>query len=189
MKSLWLSMLVVVALGPVSVTHSPKTQDFSRLLLAEKPDSRYGEQLMLFGQFVGEWEFEGMGYDTNGKRVTDKGEIHFAWVLQGRAIQDLWIERETSDSRPKVYGSTMRFYDPGIDAWRITWMEPGYGVVTSLIGRRSGVDIVLEGKDATGKLIRWIFSKIAPGSFHWRGERLVGETWQIYEELSARRKG
>ena len=87
----------------------------------------------------------------------------------------------------RVYGSTMRFYDPTIDAWRITWTEPGYGVITSLIGRKVGEEIVLEGKTSEGKQIHWIFSQIKPASFHWRAEKLVGDTWQIYEDLSARR--
>jgi hypothetical protein len=72
---------------------------------------------------------------------------------------------------------------PGV----ITRMAPGYGVVTSLIGRKVGEEIVLEGKTPEGKLIHWIFSQIKPHSFHWRGEKLIGEKWQIYEELDARR--
>ena len=186
MKTKRLSIFFV-AFCPLLVALSSKPRDFLHLLVADKPASEYRDQLMLFGQFVGDWEFDGVAYSPGGVRSTDRGEIHFAWVLQGRAIQDLWIEREISDNRSKVYGSTMRFYDPAIDAWRVTWMEPGYGVVTSLIGRRVGEEIVLEGKDGNGKSIHWIFSQIKPDSFHWRGERLVGDSWQIYEELSARR--
>ena len=187
MKISLLSVLILVFCIPL-LASSPKSQGFLGLLFSDGAAPKYKDQLMLFGQFVGDWEFDGVAYQPDGARSTDKGEIHFAWVLQGRAIQDLWIEREVSDNRPKVYGSTMRLYDPGIDAWRITWMEPGYGVVTSLIGRKIGEEIVLEGKDREGKTIRWIFSQIKPNSFRWHGEKLVGDTWQIYEELSARRQ-
>lgn len=188
MKTTLLSVFLIVASCVPLVALSPKSQDILRLLFANEPAPKYKDQLMLFGQFVGDWEFDGVAYNPDGARSTDKGEIHFAWVLQGRAIQDLWIEREISDNRPKVYGSTMRFYDPSIDAWRVIWMEPGYGVVTTLIGRKVGEEIVMEGKDSAGKTIHWIFSQIKPNSFHWRGEKLVGDTWQVYEELSARRK-
>jgi hypothetical protein len=188
MKTTLLLLFLFVASCAPLVALALQPQDMRRLLFADKPEQKYKDQLMLFGQFVGDWEFDGVAYGPDGERSTDKGEIHFAWVLQGRAIQDLWIEREISDNRAKIYGSTMRFYDPTIDAWRITWMEPGYGVVTQLIGRKIGEEIVMEGTDTAGKPIHWIFSQIKPNSFHWRGERLVGDTWVIYEELSARRR-
>ena len=86
-----------------------KTQNFLRLLSADAPAVENKEKLMLFGQFVGSWEFDGVGYSADGTRTTDKGEIHFSWVLQGRVVQDLWIERGSSDPRPKIYGSTIRF--------------------------------------------------------------------------------
>lgn len=188
MKTALISLFLIAAWCMPLVAQSSKSKDVLRLLFADEPAPKYKDQLMLFGQFVGDWEFDGSAVAPDGTRSTDKGEIHFAWVLQGRAIQDLWIEREVSDNRPGVYGSTMRFYDPSIDAWRITWTEPGYGVVTSLIGRKVGEEIVLEGKNREGQTIHWIFSEIKPNSFHWRGEKLVGDTWQVYEELSARRK-
>lgn len=187
MKTTLLSVFMIIA-SCVPVALATKSRDMLHLLFAAEPAPKYKDQLMLFGQFVGDWEFDGVAFDSDGKRSTDKGEIHFAWVLQGRAIQDLWIETEVSDNHPPVYGSTMRFYDPSIDAWRITWTEPGYGVVTSLIGRKVGDEIVLEGKTSEGKRIHWIFSQIKPDSFHWRAEKLVGDTWQIYEDLSARRR-
>src|SRR5258705_5720978 len=187
MKTTLLAFSLIAAGCVPLVAHSRNSRYVLRLLFADEPAPKYKDQLMLFGQFVGDWEFDGGARTPDGTRSTDKGEIHFAWVLQGRAIQDLWIEREVSDNRPGVYGSTMRFYDPSIDAWRITWMEPGYGVVTSLIGQKVGEEIVLEGKNSEGKTIHWIFSQIKPNSFHWRGGKFMGGTWKIYEELDARR--
>jgi hypothetical protein len=157
-------------------------------LSADKPSPQYQDQLMLFGQFVGVWDFDGVEYHSDGTRPTDKGEIHFAWVLQGRAIQDVWIERERTDKNALVYGATVRFYDPNIDAWRVTWMDPVNCVVSTLIGRKVADEIIIEGKAADGAPTRWIFSEIKQNSFHWRGEKLVDKTWRIYEELSARRK-
>jgi len=164
------------------------SEEILRPLFADQPAAQYRDKLMLFGQLVGEWEFEGVEYYPDGKHPTDKGEIHFAWVLQGRAIQDLWIEHERSDAQRKIYGTTVRIYDPSIDAWRVTWMDPVYGAVQSLIGRKAGDEIVMEGKDREDKPIRWIFSQITPSTFHWRAERMAGDSWQKYEELSARRK-
>lgn len=157
-------------------------------LLAKGPDQQYRHQLQLFGQFVGAWTFAGTEYHDNGSRVTDKGEIHCQWVLQGRAIQDVFLETSRSDSDSLLYGTTIRFYDPKIDAWRVTWMNPGAGVVRTFVGRKSGNEIVMEGKAGDGAAIRWIFSDIKPNSFHWHGEKLAGTEWRTYEELDAHRE-
>jgi len=151
-------------------------------LLADGPAAQYRQKLMLFGQFVGDWDFQGVEYHADGSRVTDKGEIEFAWVLGGRAVQDVWIETERSDGHVKTYGTTIRVYDPKIDGWRIIWVDPPTGSTQTLIGHKMGDQIVLEGKDPDGVAIRWIFSEIQPDSFHWRGERLAGASWRVYEE-------
>ncbi|HZR29215.1 MAG TPA: hypothetical protein VFA71_10555 [Terriglobales bacterium] len=158
-------------------------------LLAEKPASEHQDKLMLFGQFVGSWTFDGVEYRDDGSRRTDKGEIYFHWVLQGRAIQDVFLETERSDSEPKMYGSTVRFYDPKSDSWWVTYIDPVFGVVRALTGRKIGTEIVMQGKLPDGSPIRWIFSGIQPNSFHWSGEKLSGKRWHIYEELWAHRVG
>jgi hypothetical protein len=156
-------------------------------LLADGPAAPYREKLMLFGQFIGDWEFNGVEYHADGSRVTDKGEIEFAWVLGGRAVQDVWIERDRSDGHAKTYGTTLRVYDPKLDAWHIIWVDPPTGSLQTLVARRRGDEIALEGKSPDGIAIRWIFSEIKPDSFHWRGEKFVGASWQIYEECFPRR--
>src|SRR5260370_38721275 len=95
-------------------------------LLAEEPAPEHQDKLMLFGQFVGSWNFDGVEYRDDGSRRTDKGEIHFHWVLQGRAIQDVFLETERRDSDPKIYGSTVRFYDPRSDSWRGRLIDSGF---------------------------------------------------------------
>src|SRR4051812_8763384 len=44
-------------------------------------------------------------------------EAHFAWVLEGRAVQDVWImprRGQRSGPRPlDTYGTTLRLWDPG----------------------------------------------------------------------------
>jgi hypothetical protein len=151
-------------------------------LLASGPAAQYRQKLMLFGQFVGDWDFHGVEYHPDGSRVTDQGEIEFGWVLEGRAVQDVWIERERSDGQVKTYGTTIRVYDPKMDAWHVIWIDPPTGSQQTLIGGKVGDQIVLEGKGPDGVAIRWIFSQIKPDSFHWRGERLVGGFWRVYEE-------
>jgi hypothetical protein len=174
------TILAVVLLCGFPVLVSAQTR--FPALLASGPAAQYRDKLMLFGQFVGDWEFDGIEYHADGSRVTDKGQIEFAWVLEGRAVQDVWIEHERSDGKTKTYGTTIRVYDPKMDAWRIIWVDPPTGSLQTMIARKMGDQIVLEGKDWDSNAIRWIFSDIKPDSFHWRGERLVGGSWRVYEE-------
>lgn len=139
--------------------------------------------MALYGWLIGDWEMDAEVYADDGTRHTGRGEIHFGWVLQGRAIQDVWI-------LPGIfYGTTLRVYDPGLDAWHILWSDPLRQRYTRQIGRARGKDIVQEGKADTGAAIRWSFSEITPVSFLWRGERSFddGATWQLQSEFRARR--
>ena len=94
------------------------------------------DKMKLYGWLIGRWTMDATVYRDDGTRHQGPGEIHFAWVLEGRAIQDVWI-------LPGVfYGTTLRIYDPGIDAWHILWSDPMRQVYTRQIGRAQGDDIV-----------------------------------------------
>ena len=58
------------------------------------------------------------------------------------------------------YGTTLRVYDPGLDAWHILWSNPATQLYTRQIGRARGADIVQEGKHESGALLRWSFTRI-----------------------------
>jgi hypothetical protein len=77
------------------------------------------------------------------------------------------------------YGTTLRVYDPGLDAWHILWSDPATQFYTRQIGRARGQDIVQEGKLDSGDILRWSFTEITPNSFHWLGEHSAdgGATW------------
>src|SRR5918911_5769208 len=92
-------------------------------LVAGGPAAEHADKLMLFGQFVGDWEADFTVYDPGGAKQTAKAEWHFGWVLEGRAVQDVWIvprreERGRTSPVPSDYGTALRLYDPAIDAWR-----------------------------------------------------------------------
>jgi hypothetical protein len=84
---------------------------------------------------------------------------------------------------------TFRMWDPAIQAWRVTWINPVAGNRAELIGRWSGKDVVQIGTLSNGNCIRWIFTEITQVSFHWIGELLQpdGKTWKLEGEYIARR--
>ncbi|MGH7359094.1 MAG: hypothetical protein ACREON_15140 [Gemmatimonadaceae bacterium] len=89
------------------------------------------------------------------------------------------------------HGTTLRVYDPDIDAWHIVWSDPLRQLYVHQIGRAHGKDIVQEGKADNGAAMRWSFTEITPDSFRWRGERSLdgGATWTLQAEMLARRVG
>ncbi len=158
-------------------------------LHVDGPAGPHKEKLMLFGRFVGSWALRW----TDGDGATAIGELHFGWVLGGRAVQDTWIVpgrgRPGAGLPPLAFhGSTIRFYDPAIDAWRSTWVEPVNARVRRFIGRPDGSGIVLLSDEEEPRL-RWRFTDIEPGSFTWEGEisRDRGATWQLEERMHATR--
>lgn len=139
----------------------------------------------LYGWLIGDWDLTVVHYA--GKNLSAQnlqGEVHFMWVLDGRAVQDVWT------LRPQMHGTTLRVWDPNLEAWRVTWINPPSNARVDLIGRRNGDDIVQIGVYANGTPIRWIFSNITNDSFRWTGEALNndGNTWRLEGEFLATRK-
>ena len=94
------------------------------------------EKLKELDWLIGDWVMDATVHMDDGTTFKGSGEIHFGWVLQGRAIQDVWI-------LPGVFhGTTLRIYDPGLGAWHILWNDPLRQFYARQIGRAQGNDIV-----------------------------------------------
>ena len=75
------------------------SRTFITVLHADAPAVDRAEKLALYGQFVGDWETDIITHAPDGARHEGRGEIHFGWVLQGRAIQDVWMIPRLRDRR------------------------------------------------------------------------------------------
>jgi hypothetical protein len=157
------------------------------------PAAEHADRLMLFGRFVGSWNLAWTGAGTDGRPATMTGELHVGWVLGGRAVQDIWVvpgRGQQGQGQPPMafHGSTIRFYDHAIDAWRSTWIEPVNARVRRFIGRPVEGDIVLL-SDEDDPQLRWRFTDITPDSFTWRAESSLdgGATWRFDEQMLATR--
>ncbi len=165
------------------------------VLAAPGPFPDYEGKLMLFGRLVGSWDVVDTFYNRDGTvRVQRRGEWHFGWVLEGRAIQDVILapplaERAETGAPAHEYGTTVRAYDPKVDAWRVTFVAPVSGATVNLLARAVGDEIWLEGRSPADKPIRWVFSEITDESFRWRGHESSDDgTWFMEEEIVGRRR-
>jgi hypothetical protein len=171
-----------------------KSDGLAAALHAQGPAGPHAEPLQLFGQFIGSWDIVWSGLDAGGRTQTARGELHFGWVLGGRAVQDIWIVPgcgEPGEGQPPLafHGSTIRFYDASIGAWRSTWIDPVNGRVRRFLGRPVDGDILLL-SDEDDPQLRWRFTDIAPNSFVWQGEisHDRGATWTLDEEMRITRR-
>lgn len=160
---------------------------FLEALSADGPAPEYPRELMLYGQFIGEWTVQVTDHDSENGPTTGTGRWCFGWVLQGRAVQDVFIV-PPGTTRPR-YGTTVRVYDPRAGVWHVRWHNPLSQAYNTLIGRQVGTGIVQEGTGEDGAPIRWSFTDITPESFRWLGEisRDGGRTWELQAEFFARR--
>lgn len=173
------------------------TTPFARLLTSSGPSPQLPKSATasMYDWLIGDWEADVYDYGQDGSKWAGKGEWHFSWILEGRAIQDVWIVPPLADRTPTTptehnrYGSTLRIYNPKIDAWRIYWFNPVIQDHTELVGRKVGNDIVHQGIDDEGSLTRWNFEDIKPDSFVWVGESSDdgGKTWQLGAKFVAHR--
>ena len=170
------------------------TRRMLELLGAEGPQVKFEEQLNLYGRFVGSWDLENRYYaPSDGLWRTESGEWHFGWILDGYAIQDVIIMPALADKAKPGFpeggrGTTVRWYDPRLDAWRVVFFGPAELQFAVLVGHRLGEDIVQEGMAEGGFRLRWVFSEITTERFRSQGYRSDddGTTWRLVQEMQAR---
>ena len=159
------------------------SSSFIHALHTDGPASDRADKMRLYGQFIGRWETDSVLYGDDGTQHKNHGEIHWGWVLEGRAIQDVWI-------LPGLfYGTTLRIYDPErLDAWRIQWSDPVTQSTRSRSAARRARTSCRSAGHAGGPK-RWRFTEIPRDSFHWLGERSSdgGATWGLELDIFARR--
>src|SRR5438094_877987 len=122
-----------------------------------------------------------------------RGSLSRSCANRGRRLE--WTawggDRRDVGQASHEYGTTLRAYDPKIDAWRVTFVAPVFGATVNLIAREHGNEIWLEGRAPDNSLCRWTFSEITSERVRWQGFSSSDEglTWTREEEMILRRRG
>lgn len=156
------------------------------------------DAMRTFGQFVGSWDLEVRWFGPDGEVLhATRGEWHFGWILGGLAVQDVWIVPSQRRSDPLAqsmpwgdFGTSVRFLDPSIGAWRSTWIGPVRGLVLQFVARETAAGVELLGTREPATRLRWSFSDITPGTFTWRNEETHDDDagWLLTQEFRAARR-
>jgi hypothetical protein len=123
--------------------------NFTDALLSDVPHSTIPRANRIFEPFIGSWRLVVSWFGEDGRLDHQMpGEWHFARVLEGCAIQDVWITPSRQERNGQgEYGMSLRFYDSDINAWRSTWIGPVKGVIYTFIARRADDRVILESTD------------------------------------------
>jgi hypothetical protein len=170
--------------------------EFLDALYSGKVNPELGDHMNLFGQFIGEWEFDWYGYEPNQEKQHEKGEWIFSWVMEGRAIQDLWIIPERNRrNKPGLpngeYGTTLRFFNKKANVWNVVWAGPIKNRFNTFEARQieEGIIVMEEIGDNEDKMT-WIFSEIQKDSFRWKSIITADDdkNWKLVQEMKVKRK-
>ena len=183
MAGITVTMMVSTASNSRATSNDPRTAMIDALS-ATSPHPSLGSEARVFDRFIGTWDCDYGFYGDDGTKRHVKGELEFGWILDGRAIQDIWISYPTGPGKERGLGTTVRFFDARSKTWRIIFVNPTYGALIEMKGGEEGGRIVLRGVDDEGSTLRWTFNDITANAFVWRGEksRDGGKTWKLEEE-------
>ena len=192
---LWASLSIRSVAATGKAGNAPVTDphlDMVTTLQATGPHPSLGEQAKVFGRFVGIWDGEYTEFSKDGKTTRSLGEWIFGWVMDGRAIQDLFIIHPSAAREERFIGTTLRYFDPKSGTWSVTFIDPENGAVATFTG--GAVEdgrIVLHSQNKDGRETRWSFDEIRPDSWVFRDEETSdgGKTWRLREEDHMKRRG
>jgi hypothetical protein len=164
--------------------------DIFGVLPAPGPNPALGHHADLFGRFVGTWDADYAFIQPDGSARQQRGEVLFGWVMNGYAIQDIFLSYPDSAGGERKMVGGLRYVDPRTDRWTVMFVAPSFNAAIRMEGGAEGDRIVLRGRDADGVELRWSFNDITADSFIWRGETSHdgGRTWRMDEEHHMRRR-
>jgi hypothetical protein len=172
------------------------SKDFEAALISREPSAEIEKAERMYDWLIGSWDIRVIDHLKDGSKLEQDGEWIFSRVLEGRAVQDIFIVPKRAHRSPAIskvgnrYGFTLRMYDKDSKSWNIFWFNPVSGVRNHLAGTWVGKNIVQSGKDENGNLMRWSFTEIKPDSFHWLGEVSDNHaaSWKLTVEFFSVRK-
>ena len=164
--------------------------EFINALCSNTINERISEEYDFFGSLIGGWDIVWNDHleDAEPRRV--KGEWIFSRVLDGTAVQDIFIvpsrsERLRDKQLDAEYGTTLRIYNPQTMAWDIFYGCMGEAI--RLTARKVGEEIILT--ENTTRKMRYVFSDIKSSSFLWRKERMnENDEWLTVAKVMAEKR-
>jgi hypothetical protein len=174
--------------------NTPATEphlDLVTALEALGPHPSLGDRAKVFGRLVGTWDVEYSDFSKDGKVSHRSGELIVGWVMDGRAIQDLWVVYPSGARTEREVYTDLRYFDPKSRTWLAIFIDPQNASVARFTGGATGDDrIVLDTSDLGVTDTRWSFNDIRPDHLVFRDEASSdrGKTWRLQSEYHMQRR-
>ena len=135
-----------------------------------------------FGKFIGTWSLQLTISDPSGSSLKYSGEWHFFRILQGRAIQDIWIIPSLmpkDNDEYHEYGTTIRTYNPKTEKWKAVWVGPIQNQLFMFDVEDNDEEIILTETKSPNLEMKWTFYNISENAFQWKSEVKVkgSDSW------------
>jgi len=148
--------------------------DFFEALIKKKINPVIPNENDLFGQFIGEWEFNMEVHETDGSTKEFNGNWLFKKILQGRAIQDVWmvptLEWSNNNGGFYEYGTSIRSFDFKTKKWKVTWVGPIQNQHFEFDVEHINNEIQMQLINHNELQMKWVFYDIKTNMFQWRSE-------------------
>ena len=165
-------------------------QDMLNALGADRPHPVLGEEANAFDRFIGTWDCDYANFKDDGTTERSHGQVVFGWILDGRAVQDVWswvdeMIRKRSERLERRFDSSTARQENGASFGFHRKRESSRHWPA---GERA-TGSCWKGLSDDGAAVRWSFNDIRPDSFVWRGEksRDYGKSWKPTGEYQMRR--
>ena len=195
MKKQFALWLIASGLSSLSAAGGAPAADapleLTTALKATSPHPMLGDQGQVPGRLVGTWDVEYTTFAKDGTASQRTGEFIVEWVMDGRALQDLWIVHPSGTRTEREVYADLHWFDAKSRTWRAAFVDPEHGSVAKFTGGPVGSDrYVLETPDLGSNRTRWSFYDIRRDSFAVRGEASndEGKTWKLESEYKMKRR-
>lgn len=199
---LWLSACIFLsAMSPtLAAAKGPKANavpnleprlDILGALAASGPHASFGDQSEIFERLVGSWDVEYMDILKDGRQQHRTGQFIVAWVLDGRAIEDVWIVFPAEPRQEREVYADLRYFDSKTRSWPTVFIDPEHASMARFTGgTTSDGRIVLQTSDLGHPQNRWSFTDIGPDTCVFRDEFSSdgGESWKLQSEYHMTRR-
>ena len=151
-----------------------------------------------YGQFEGRWTCAPEYMDSEGNWQILDARPQWVWhyVLDGAAVQDVWLPDSEKSPPGAAKGTNLRVYDTENDEWDMVWTTETSGRFQHFTAKMIEGEIVMRGDIPAGQRpahrARITFHNISHEHFDWKYEASSpngGTQWQLFSSMSCQRDG
>jgi hypothetical protein len=173
------------------VTSTAAYSDAIGVLAADGPHASLGDQAKVMEALVGSWDVDYMDISKDGRQIHRTGQFIVSWVLDGRAIEDVWIVDPAEGRQEREVYADIRYFDAKSRSWPTVFIDPEHGSVAKFAGGATADGrLVLQSPDLGHPQNRWSFIDIQQETCVFRDEYSVdgGVSWQLQAEYRMKRR-